>query len=70
MYHTVQGQGVTILGKAHDKELPWGEKDCFFVPPWHWHEHRNLSSREPAILFSITDRPTVQSLGFYREEKG
>ena len=69
VYHAVRGQGVTFLGKAHDKELPWGEKDCFFVPPWHWHQHRNLSSREPAILFSITDRPTVQTLGFYREEK-
>jgi gentisate 1,2-dioxygenase len=70
VYHAVQGRGVTILGKAEAKEFSWGDKDCFFVPPWHWHQHRNLSSREPAILFSISDRPTIQSLGFYREEKG
>jgi gentisate 1,2-dioxygenase len=70
VYHPVQGRGVTILGKAEAKEFSWGDKDCFFVPPWHWHQHRNLSSREPAILFSISDRPTIQSLGFYREEKG
>jgi gentisate 1,2-dioxygenase len=67
VYHAVQGRGVTILGER--EEFPWGEKDCFFVPPWQWHRHRNLSSQEPAILFSITDRPTIQTLGFYREEK-
>ena len=67
VYHAVQGRGVTILGKG--EEFPWEEKDCFFVPSWHWHQHRNLSSREPAILFSVTDRPTIQTLGFYREEK-
>ena len=69
VYHAVQGRGVTILGKGEGKEFPWGEKDCLFVPAWYWHQHRNLSSREPAILFSITDRPTIQTLGFYREEK-
>jgi gentisate 1,2-dioxygenase len=70
VYHAVQGRGVTILGKGDGEEFPWGEKDCFFVPSWYWHQHRNLSSREPAILFSITDRPTIETLGFYREEKG
>jgi len=67
VYHAVQGRGVTILGEG--EEFSWGEKDCFFVPPWRRHQHRNLSSQEPAILFSITDRPTIQTLGFYREEK-
>jgi gentisate 1,2-dioxygenase len=69
VYHAVQGRGVTLLGGGEREQLSWAEKDCFFVPPWHWHQHRNLSSKEPAILFSITDRPTVQTLGFYREEK-
>ncbi|NIO06828.1 MAG: hypothetical protein GTO40_02130 [Deltaproteobacteria bacterium] len=49
--------------------MQWGEKDCFFIPPWEWHQHKNLSKTEPAIIFSLTDRPTVERLGFYREEK-
>ncbi|MBM4298002.1 MAG: cupin domain-containing protein [Deltaproteobacteria bacterium] len=70
VYHAVEGQGVTALGRSDEKQLSWTQRDCFFVPPWTWHQHRNLSSRESAILFSITDRPTIQALGFYREEKG
>jgi gentisate 1,2-dioxygenase len=69
VYRAVEGQGVTALGRGEDKQLSWAKQDCFFVPPWTWHQHRNLSSKDPAILFSVTDRPTVQSLGFYREEK-
>jgi gentisate 1,2-dioxygenase len=32
------------------------------------HEHANLSDRDPAILFSIQDRPVLEALGLYREE--
>ncbi len=69
LYHTVQGEGVTTVGQEKKDELQWGEKDCFFIPPWEWHQHKNLSKTEPAIIFSLTDRPTVERLGFYREEK-
>ncbi len=69
-YHAVRGQGVTTVGKEETEELEWGERDCFFVPPWQWHQHRNLSKSKPAIMLSLTDRPAVQELGFYREEKG
>jgi gentisate 1,2-dioxygenase len=37
------------------------------VPIWSWHKHKN-NSHEPAILFSINDRPAVEALGFFREE--
>lgn len=70
LYHTVEGKGVTILGKGTTEELSWGEKDCFFVPPWAWHQHRNASSTERAILFSVTDRSLLETVGFYREEQG
>jgi gentisate 1,2-dioxygenase len=49
-------------------ELPWGERDCFFAPPWEWHEHRNTSATEPAYLFLSTDRPALESLYLYRVE--
>ena len=58
------------LGKGETEELEWGEKDCFMVPGWRWHQHRNLSKSEPAIIFSVTDRPAIEVLGLYREEKG
>lgn len=70
IYHVVQGEGVTAVGemKSGGQELAWGPKDCFFVPGWRWHWHQNSSPVEPAILFSVTDRPVLESLGLYREE--
>jgi gentisate 1,2-dioxygenase len=49
-------------------DLTWGAKDCFFVPSWRWHQFKNTSKKEPAVMFSVTDRPVLESLGLYREE--
>jgi 1-hydroxy-2-naphthoate dioxygenase len=70
IYHVVQGQGATSVGKTKSatKELSWGVHDCFFVPAWNWHRFENKSNKEPAILFSVTDRPVLESLGLFREE--
>lgn len=65
VYQAVRGQGVTVVD---DRELTWNERDCFTVPSWRWHEHRNLSKTEPAIIFSVSDLPVLESLGLYREE--
>lgn len=35
---------------------------------WRWHRHANLSKTEPAILFSVTDRPVLEMTGLDREE--
>jgi gentisate 1,2-dioxygenase len=71
IYHVVQGDGLTILGgkKQAGNELKWETKDCFFVPSWQWHHFRNNSRKDPAIIFSVTDRPVLESLGLYREER-
>jgi gentisate 1,2-dioxygenase len=71
IYHVVQGQGVTTVGasKGVGEDLTWGPKDCFFVPSWKWHHFQNTSKKEPAIIFSVTDRPVLESLGLYREEQ-
>ena len=37
------------------------------VPLWQWHAHENLSNDE-AVLFSINDRPIMDSLQLHREE--
>lgn len=70
IYHVVQGQGVIWVGKSKPvtRELTWGAHDCFFVPSWNWHYFGNKSKNEAAIVFSVTDRPVLESLGLFREE--
>jgi len=57
--------GVTVVD---NKLMEWEKGDSFVVPLWSWHRHENRF-KEPAILFSINDRPSVEALGFYREEE-
>ncbi len=64
VFHAFRGQGTMHVGQ---KRLDWEKGDSFVVPLWNWHAHEN-NSNEPAILFSINDRPAIESLGFYREE--
>jgi gentisate 1,2-dioxygenase len=54
--------------KPVTRELTWGTHDCFFVPSWNWHYFGNKSKNEAAIVFSVTDRPVLESLGLFREE--
>ncbi|MGH7931352.1 MAG: cupin domain-containing protein, partial [Candidatus Binatia bacterium] len=69
-YHVVQGTGAFIVDKTDAKEFTWTDHDSFTSPPWRWHQHRNDSATEPAILFSVTDRPLLQMTGLDREETG
>ena len=64
IYHAFRGSGFTVIG---DTRYEWTKGDSFTVPLWRAHHHGN-KSREPAILFSMNDRPTMEALGFYREE--
>jgi gentisate 1,2-dioxygenase len=64
VFHVVQGRGrSTIEGKAFD----WEKGDIVALPSWARHDHANAGG-EDAILFSISDRPVLEALGFYREE--
>ena len=65
IFHAFRGSGVTVV---ENSRLEWEEGDSFVVPLWSWHHHENIS-KEPAVLFSINDRPAVAALGFYREEE-
>ncbi|MBM4299541.1 MAG: cupin domain-containing protein, partial [Deltaproteobacteria bacterium] len=69
VYHVVRGDGVTQLSKnrAAQDELVWRERDCFNLPTGYWHRFENRSS-DPALLFSVSDRPLYEALGLYREE--
>ena len=64
VYHAFRGSGTTWIG---DQRFDWEQGDSFVVPLWNWHSHAN-TAREPAILFSINDRPAIEALGFFREE--
>lgn len=71
IYHVVHGEGATWVGKSRTaaEELLWGARDCFFVPSWNWHHFENKSKKEAAVIFSVTDRPVLESLGLLREEE-
>ena len=66
LYHVFKGQGRTKVGEGY---LEWKKGDSFMIPLWQRHSHENLSDDE-AILFSINDRPVMESMQLYREESG
>src|SRR2546426_244296 len=64
VFHVVQGKGRSVIeGKTFD----WAKGDIIALPSWAEHAHSNPGS-EDAILFSISDRPVIEALGFYREQ--
>jgi len=65
MYFVVRGQGATTV---NGNSIEWRERDCFMLPPYQWHAHRNSSTSEGAILFTVSDRPALEKLGLYYEE--
>jgi gentisate 1,2-dioxygenase len=64
IYHVFRGRGRTKVGEGY---LEWQKGDSLVIPLWQWHSHENLSDDE-AVLFSINDRPIMESLQLYREE--
>jgi gentisate 1,2-dioxygenase len=64
VYHVFRGQGYSIVD---GERLDWQEGDFFAIPTWAWHEHASAGNDE-AILYSITDLPTLEALDLYREE--
>ena len=66
IYHVFKGRGRTAIGESC---LEWQKGDSFVIPLWQWHSHENPFDEE-AILFSINDRPVMETLQLYREEFG
>ena len=60
----VSGTGCTeIDGKRYE----WGPNDIFAIPGWMWHRHINGS--KDALIYSVSDSPTLEKLHFYREQE-
>jgi gentisate 1,2-dioxygenase len=57
-----EGSGHSLVG---DKRLDWQPFDAVAVPGGEWCQHVNGSDKEPAILFTVSDEPTLKALGFY-----
>lgn len=64
IYHVFRGRGATVID---DVRHEWECGDSFSVPPWRFHYHEN-ASKEPAILFTMNNKPVLSALGYYREE--
>jgi gentisate 1,2-dioxygenase len=64
VYHVFRGRGYSVID---GQRLDWQAGDFLALPTWAWHQHGN-DGDEPAILFSITDLPTLEALDLYREE--
>lgn len=61
----LEGEGVSEIG---GQELHWEESDVFVIPSYAWHRHRNTGSKD-AVIFSFTDKPALEKLGLYWEER-
>ncbi len=59
-----QGQGSSRIG---DVDIAWGQNDVFTLPHWNWVSHTATS--DDAVIFMMTDRELLASLGYLREEE-
>ena len=59
----VEGELRVMLGK---QTIEVGEGDVFILPGWEW---RSFEAEGSCVLFSFSDRPLQESLGFWRSEK-
>jgi gentisate 1,2-dioxygenase len=57
-----EGKGTTTVD---GQVLEWGPWDVFVVPPWKRYSHQ---TEQQSVLFSISDRPSQEALGIWREE--
>lgn len=74
IYVCVEGRGETRVSlpqgggpNGGNTVLRWGPRDIFVVPGWTSHTHR---ADDEAVLFSFSDRPVQEKLGFWREARG
>ena len=64
VFQVFQGEGYSVI---NGQRFDWNEGDFFVIPSWTWHEHGN-DSEQPAILFSIQDKPVMKALALLKEE--
>ena len=60
----MQGKGHTEVDSA---SFEWNGNDVFVVPSWHWYRNINAAN-DDLILFSVSDSPALEKLGFFRSQ--
>lgn len=65
LFCVVQGRGRTEMDGG---EFSWKENDVFVVPSWHWYRNISESSTDDLVLFSVSDSPALEKLGFFRSQ--
>jgi gentisate 1,2-dioxygenase len=71
VYHVYEGSGHTTMELADGsvKTVEWTTSDTFAVPSWTKVSHTCTDSSGSAYLFAINDRPIMESLGTFRDDK-
>ena len=64
VYSVAEGTGRTTIG---EETFEWGPRDTFVVPAWYPHSHE---ADDDAFLFSFSDKPVHDTLGWFREQRG
>jgi gentisate 1,2-dioxygenase len=60
----VSGRGTTRIG---DAVFHWQRGDTLAIPSWHALSH---AAEDEAVIFTVSDRPVLEKLGFLREADG
>jgi len=64
VFSPVEGTGTIRVG---EQRFAFGPRDVFVVPSWHRY---SIEADGDVVLFSFSDRPVQQKLGFWREDRG
>jgi len=64
VYSVAEGRGKAHIG---EQSFSFEPRDTFVVPSWH---PLTLEAGDECVLFSYSDRPAQQALGFWREQRG
>ncbi|KAF1975538.1 RmlC-like cupin [Bimuria novae-zelandiae CBS 107.79] len=65
VYHVISGNGHSMVG---EQKLEWKQGDMFCIPSWY--RYQLFADKSEAIyLYHFDDKPIIEALGFYRNEK-
>jgi gentisate 1,2-dioxygenase len=64
VFSPVEGKGTIRIG---EQRFDFAPRDVFIVPSW---QRYVIEAAEDAVLFSFSDRPVQEKLGFWREDRG
>jgi gentisate 1,2-dioxygenase len=64
--YILQGRGYSIFDEIrHD----WEAGDTISPPANQWHQHFNSDSKEPVVIFAVTNNPLLEAMGIHFQEQ-